>query len=306
MTCYHPIRAWRSQSGRQANGKWPLVFNKSQGYGDLEVEIPCGRCIGCRLERSRQWAMRCVLESQLYERNSFVTLTYRDADLPPDGSVSVRALQLFLKRLRKKYSDERIRFFACGEYGSRKFRPHYHLLLFNHSFDDATLWSRRAGQLLYRSASLEELWPFGFSTIGAVTFESAAYCARYILKKVTGADSREHYGERHPEFVTMSRKPGIASAWFDKYHEDVYPGDRVVLRGGLSLLPPKFFDKLYERNGGDLSQLKIMRERWHQTHVDAKEQFLSRVSTKEELQEIRASMLVRGLEEDYDYDYEND
>lgn len=304
MTCYHPIRAWRSQSGRQANGKWPLVFNKSAGYGDLEVEIPCGRCIGCRLERSRQWAMRCVLESQLYERNVFVTLTYRDSDLPSDGSVSVRALQLFLKRLRKRFSDERIRFFACGEYGSKKFRPHYHLLLFNHSFNDATLWSRRSGQLLYRSPALEELWPYGFSTIGAVTFESAAYCARYILKKVTGQDSREHYGERHPEFVTMSRKPGIASAWFDKYNSDVYPGDRVVLRGGLSLLPPKFFDKLYERNGGDLTELKRMRERWHQTHVDAKEQMLSRVSTREELQEIRASMLVRGLEEDYDY--END
>lgn len=302
MTCYHPIRAWRSQTGRQANGKWPLVFNKTDGYSDLEVEIPCGRCIGCRLERSRQWAMRCVLESQLYERNCFLTLTYRDSDLPSDGSVSVRALQLFLKRLRKKYYDERIRFFACGEYGSKKFRPHYHLLLFNHSFDDATVWSRRSGQLLYRSAALEELWPYGFSTIGDVTFESAAYCARYILKKVTGADSREHYGARHPEFVTMSRRPGLASQWFDRYREDVYPGDRVVLRGGLSLFPPKFFDKLYERNGGDLTELKRMRERWHQTHVDAKEKCLSRVSTREELQEIRASMLVRGLEEDYDYE----
>lgn len=302
MTCYHPIRAWRSLGGRQANGKWPVVFNQKDGYSDLEVEIPCGRCIGCRLERSRQWAMRCVLESQLYERNCFLTLTYRDADLPSDGSVSVRALQLFLKRLRKRYSDERIRFFACGEYGSKRFRPHYHMLLFNHCFDDATLWRRRAGQLLYRSAVLEELWPYGFSTIGDLTFESAAYCARYILKKVTGEDSREHYGERHPEFVTMSRKPGIASAWFDKFHQDVYPGDRVVLRGGLSLLPPRFFDKLYERNGGDLTELKRMRERWHQTHVDAKEKCLSRVSTREELQEIRASLLVRGLEEDYDYE----
>lgn len=300
MTCFHPIRAWRSLDGRQANGKWRLVFNQSDGYSDLPVEIPCGRCIGCRLERSRQWAMRCVLESQLYERNVFVTLTYRDSDLPPDGSVSVRALQLFLKRLRKRYSDERIRFFACGEYGSRKFRPHYHLLLFNHDFDDATLWSRRNGQRLFRSSVLEELWPYGFSTIGDVTFESAAYCARYILKKVTGEDARAHYGERNPEFVTMSRKPGLASAWFDKYKSDVYPGDRVVLRGGLSLVPPKFFDTLYERSGGDLSALKRMRERWHQTHVDAQESFLSRVSTREELQEIRASMLVRGLEEDYD------
>lgn len=302
MVCYHPLRAWRSLEGPSKSGKWSLVFSKALGYGDLELEVPCGRCIGCRLERSRQWAMRCVLESQLYERNAFVTLTYRDADLPSDSSVSVRALQLFLKRLRKRYSGERIRFFACGEYGSRKFRPHYHVLLFNHSFDDATLWCRRCGQLLYRSSALEELWPYGFSTIGSVTFESAAYCARYILKKVTGKDSREHYGERRPEFVTMSRKPGIAAEWFDRYREDVYPGDRVVLRGGLSLFPPKYFDKLYERNGGDLSQIKRMRERWYRTHVDVKESYLSRVFTREEIQEMRADMLVRGLEEDFDFD----
>lgn len=303
MTCYHPIRAWRSQSGRQANGKWPLVFSKRDGYDDLPVDIPCGQCIGCRLERSRQWAMRCVMESQMHRDNSFITLTYRDEDLPDDGSVSVRTMQLFMKRLRKEYSHQKIRFFLCGEYGSKNFRPHYHALLFGLRFADARVWSRRNNSTLYRSDTLERLWPHGFSTIGDVTFDSAAYCARYVLKKVTGQDSREHYGERHPEFVTMSRRPGIGAEWYARYQSDVYPGDTVILRDGVKMRPPKYFDRLFEESGGDLSALKIKRS----IAMDkfSEDSTLSRMSTREELQQMRADMLVRGLEEEFDVDVEN-
>lgn len=300
MTCYHPIRAWRSQSGRQANGKWPIVFSKRQGYDDLPVDIPCGQCIGCRLERSRQWAMRCVMEAQMHRDNSFITLTYRDEDLPDDGSVSVRTAQLFMKRLRKEFSHQKIRFFLCGEYGSQNMRPHYHALLFGLRFADARMWSRRNGSVLFRSDTLERLWPFGFSTIGDVTFDSAAYCARYVLKKVTGQDSREHYGERHPEFVTMSRRPGIGAEWYARYQSDVYPGDTVILRDGVKMRPPKYFDKLFEQSGGDLSQLKLKRSKAMDKCVE--DSTLSRLSTREELQQMRADKLVRGLEEEFDED----
>lgn len=300
MTCYHPIRAWRSQSGRQVNGKWPIVFSKREGYDDLPVDIPCGQCIGCRLERSRQWAMRCVMEAQMHRDNCFVTLTYRDADLPSDGSVSVRTAQLFMKRLRKEYSHQKIRFFLCGEYGSKNFRPHYHALIFGLCFADARVWSRRNGSTLYRSSILERLWPYGFSTIGEVNFDSAAYCARYVLKKVTGQDSREHYGERHPEFVTMSRRPGIGAEWYARYSSDVYPGDTVILRDGVKMRPPKYFDKLYEESGGDLSQLKLKRSKAMDEFSE--DSTLSRMYTREELQQLRADMLVRGLEEEFDDD----
>lgn len=302
MTCYHPIRAWRSLNGRQANGKWRLVFSKQNGYEDLPVEVPCGQCIGCRLERSRQWAMRCVMEAQMHKDNCFVTLTYRDADLPADGSVSVRAAQLFMKRVRKEFSDQKVRFFLCGEYGTKNFRPHYHLLLFGVSFTDARVWSRKNGNILYRSPTLERLWPYGFSTIGNVTFDSAAYCARYILKKVTGKDTREHYGDRSPEFVTMSRRPGLGAEWYARYKSDVYPGDTVVLRDGVKMRPPKYFDKLYEESGGDLSKLKLKRAKAIGKTLEDKT--LSRTFTREELQLMRADMLVRGLEEEFD-EYED-
>lgn len=300
MTCYHPIRAWRSQSGRQANGKWPIVFSKREGYDDLPVDIPCGQCIGCRLERSRQWAMRCVMEAQMHRDNSFITLTYRDEDLPSDGSVSVRTAQLFMKRLRKAFPYEKIRFFLCGEYGTQNARPHYHALLFGLRFADARVWSRKHGSVLYRSSILERLWPYGFSTIGEVNFDSAAYCARYVLKKVTGKDAREHYGERHPEFVTMSRRPGIGAEWYARYSSDVYPGDTVILRGGVKMRPPKYFDRLFEEQGGDLSGLKLKRAKAMDTLSE--DTTLSRMSTREELQQMRADMLVRHLEEEFDVD----
>ena len=160
------------------------------------------------------------------------------------------------------------------------------------------MWSRRNGSILYRSATLERLWPFGFSTIGDVTFDSAAYCARYILKKVTGKDTREHYGDKSPEFVTMSRRPGLGAEWYARYKSDVYPADTVVLRDGVKMRPPKYFDKLFEESGGDLSKLKLKRAKAIGKTLEDKT--LSRTFTREELQLMRADMLVRGLEEEFD------
>lgn len=257
MVCYHPITAWRSLEGRGANGKWPLVFNKRDGYCDLEVQIPCGQCIGCRLERSRQWAVRCVHEASLYPRNCFITLTYDDSHLPGISLVP-RDYVLFMKRLRKRFGSG-IRFFHCGEYGSLNLRPHHHAILFNFDFEDKVLWSVRSGVRLHRSAALESLWPYGFSTIGDVTFESAAYVARYVLKKVTGSDAQDHYKGRVTEYVTMSRKPGIAYDWFRRYSSDIYPNDYVVIRGGVKCKPPRYYDNLYDNivNTSIVSNVKL-------------------------------------------------
>lgn len=244
MTCYHPITAWRSQEGRGVNGRWPLVFNKRDGYEDLEVKVPCGQCVGCRLDRSRQWAIRCIHEASLHSQNCFITLTYDDSHLTTSSLVP-RDFVLFMKRLRKMYGNG-IRFFHCGEYGSLNQRPHHHAILFNFDFPDRELWSVKRGFRLDRSASLEDLWPYGFSTIGSVTFESAAYVARYIMKKVTGDLAVEHYQGRVPEYVTMSRRPGIAYDWIRKFRDDVYPNDYVVIRGGIKSRPPRYYDSVYD------------------------------------------------------------
>lgn len=263
MVCFHPVHGYVGKRNLDT-GKSPTVFKRSDSSLGLAVPrtIPCGRCIGCRLERSRQWAVRCMHEASLYENNCFITLTYDDAHLPYDHSLNVRHCQLFMKRLRKSYSGlERvensypIRFFMCGEYGDQRDRPHYHACLFNFDFPDRELWSTNEAGNLYTSEILQELWPYGFSTIGNVTFDSAAYVARYIMKKRLGKDQADYYEyfdeitgviyDRSPEFVVMSRRPGIAKGWFDEFYDEVYNEDFVLING-KRCKPPRFYDNKFD------------------------------------------------------------
>lgn len=311
MSCYLPLVAWRGPPN--ASGKRSVVFKRSLGNFGSELSLPCGQCIGCRLERSRQWAMRCLHESSLYDMNCFVTLTYDEVNLPDDGCISVRAVQLFMKRLRKAYPDNRIRFFLCGEYGDNFGRPHYHVLLFNFDFVDKYLWSVKNDNKLYRSESLERVWPYGHALIGDVTFDSAAYVARYVMKKVTGDLADDHYVDkdsgfiRTPEFVTMSRRPGIGRGWFDKYKADAYPSDFLVVNG-TKVRPPKFYDGLYELdNPVDYERLKAKRVS-NVVHIvplidrlAGKSDFVrdctpDRLVVKEEVKKSRIKSLVRPLE----------
>ena len=200
--------------------------------------VPCGNCIGCRIDRSRAWAIRCVHEAQTHENNCFITLTYNDKNIPSGGGLRPIHLQNFFKELRRKYSSKTIRYFACGEYGDENQRPHYHACLFGLDFDDKLVHSTTNGVPLHRSPTLEKLWRKGYSTVGNVTWESAGYVARYIMKKITGEQSDSHYMNREtgeliqPEFTRMSNRPGIGKAWFDKYHlTDLYPQDFVIIGG---------------------------------------------------------------------------
>lgn len=270
----------------------------------MPVEIPCGQCIGCRLERSRQWALRCVHEASLYNNNCFLTLTYNNENLPADKSLNVKHFQDFMKRLRKAYSPKKIRFFHCGEYGAKNQRPHYHAIIFNHDFDDKILFRNSNGVQLYTSSSLDKLWPFGFSTIGSVTFESAAYVARYITKKVTGELATEHYklvdtstGEIHnlkPEYITMSRRPGVGREWYDKYKTDVYPKDFTTLRG-IKLKPPKFYDNILEKEHEE-EYLQVKKKRIRNSKKRRADNTPERLNTKETIKKIKFKNLLRPLE----------
>jgi hypothetical protein len=202
------------------------------------------------LDWAADWALRCEKEAKSWPSNCFITLTYSDDELPVGGTtrstVSKREFQLFMKRLRKEYGDG-IRFFASGEYGDENDRAHYHALLFNHDFPDKLPWRLSRGNQLYRSASLERLWPFGFSTIGAVNFQTANYVARYVVKKLRGSLAQQQYADREPPFVLMSRNPGIGAAWFAKHASDVYPGGSIVYGEGRKRRSPRYFDKLHSR-----------------------------------------------------------
>lgn len=210
------------------------------------------------MDRAREWGVRVVHEASLHDESSFVTLTYSEEQLPNDGSLSVRTLQLFLKRLRKAVEPARVRFFACGEYGEKNDRPHYHVILFGYGFPDKKPWSRSpSGAVLYRSAFLESLWTFGYSDIGTVTRESGAYVAKYCLKKVTGPPAIDYYRRVHPvtgevydvrpEFATMSNRPGIGLGWFKQFESDFNPSGFIVVDGVKYPVPRYYRKKLRGR-----------------------------------------------------------
>lgn len=204
-------------------------------------DVPCGQCIECRLERSRQWAVRCIHEASLHHQSHFITLTFNDRNCP--DSLDKRDWQLFAKRVRNRVS--RFRFMMSGEYGELNFRPHYHAIMFGLELDDLEyLRKSPSGENLYTSRALEECWPYGFVSVGSVTFESAAYVARYVVKKITGPSADAHYQGRVPEFSLMSRRPGIGAGWFDKFKSDVFPSDEVVVRGKAAKPPRYYLERL--------------------------------------------------------------
>ncbi|AXL15403.1 replication initiator protein [Microviridae sp.] len=297
MTCYNPLLAYKE------DGK--VVFEKPFPFAK-GFNIPCGQCIGCRLNYSRQWAIRCIHEAQMHKNNCFITLTFSPEALAArknPQSLEMREFQLFMKRLRKKYG-EGIRFFHCGEYGEKNKRPHYHALIFGHDFDDKQLWNQKNGIKLYISDELKQLWPYGFSTIGDVTFESAAYCARYVLKKVTGDAAADHYtytepetGEViniKPEYCTMSRKPGIGYNWLQKFKTDVYPHDYVVIRDKIKVKPPRYYDSLLSE--AELKAIKTKRIKDSPETIDKYDENMDRLWVKEECKIQTVKQLIRQLD----------
>jgi len=271
MPCYSPLRAYMGPIG--ANGKRKIAFGPSGGVvvGNA-VDLPCGQCIGCALERSRQWAVRIMHEASLHDHNCFITLTYERNPIDLD----IRHVQQFYKRLRKLH---RVRHFSCGEYGTLNKRPHYHACIFGYDFPDKVPHEVNNGNQLFVSSELSRLWGWGFCTVGSLTFDSAAYVARYCLKKQAGSSSQNPWERVDPltgeittvssEYVHMSNRPGIGAGWIKKWTSDVYPSDEVIVRGH-SCKPPRYYDKYLEGIDFALArQLKNLRAL--DMHVDPKD-----------------------------------
>lgn len=223
------------------------------------------------MNRAESWAARMMHEAQLHEHNSFVTLTYADDHLPPDGSLAPGDVTLFFKRLRKSLGGRKILYYYCGEYGENFSRPHYHIALFGEDFHADRVPHRNSPSgTCYRSPLLEKLWPFGFSEIGNLEYDSARYVASYIQKKVNGTQAKDHYtrlnpqtGEVqdvHPEFARMSRRPAIGLNWVKTYGDDIYNYDVCILRD-KKLRPPAYYDKwLKKTDEKRFNEIKSSRE----------------------------------------------
>lgn len=333
MACYHPLPAWRSNFSAfdrfarlfSKRGRRKIHFGVTPPWRFLGVEalrLPCGKCIGCRLERSRQWAVRCSHEMRYHDDGCFLTLTYAPEHLPeftsPDGAPSVGVLDpshltKFLKDLRawicrssgcrieKSCTGNcpKIRFFACGEYGEKFSRPHYHVCLFGFNFDDRFDFELgESGEECGRSTLAESLWKKGRVVVGDLTFESAAYVARYVTKKINGPLADDHYMNRVPEFLRMSRRGGIGREWFDEFSSDVYPSDQLVFKRRektVVMRPPAFYDKIFK----DLSPLvflDISNRRSEKAKLLACDSTPDRLRVRELLQQLRFKKLRRAYE----------
>lgn len=274
MACYNPIRAnlikycggqvvqlspfdWIE--GRRETGVfiWHLPDGTPvQAYESLGILLPCGKCDGCLIERSRQWAARCMNELKQYDKSCFLTLTYNEQNIPSGNTLVRKHLQDFIKRLRRKIEPQKIRYFGCGEYGSLGLRPHYHLIIFGWSPDDLEIKVTN-DKAIKSSKTLSQLWKFGFHSVGKVTFESCAYVARYVMKKLHKND----LGDRLPEFICMSTRPGISKLYFDDYGYEISKNGYQFTQG-RQVSVPRYCDKiLRQKDGKKYNEIKEERQR---------------------------------------------
>lgn len=257
-----------------------LRFLPREQAARAHLELPCGQCPDCRLAYARDWAIRCLHEAQLHEKNAFITLTYNPEHLPRDLSVDVEEWKRFAKRLRK--AGRIFRYLAVGEYGDENLRPHYHALLFGENFDEERTCVKidpENGMRTYHSASLEKAWPFGFAELKDLHPSNVNYVSRYAMKKVLGssAKAKELREQRYkrvsettgeiwqvkPEFAVMSRggkgkgKGGLGSQWYEKFHTDVFPGNFVVMKGKKTAVPRYYKNKLKKQDPELAQKLKV-------------------------------------------------
>lgn len=269
-------------------------------------------------------------EAQMHKYNCFVTITYAPEHLPPHGSLIKSDHQKFLKRLRKALGRgtiltdssaltppsnnadmgrrpiPRLKYYMAGEYGEKLQRPHYHFCLFGIDFQDKKYWQKTpAGSRIYRSPTLEKLWPFGHSTVGELTFESAAYTARYVMKKINGKMKKNHYekididtGEIiniQPEYNEMSRAQGIGKTWITKYAADAYtalPG-QVIVRGKTANTP-RYYDKQLKTWDPQRYEL-LIDERTKSGRKRAADNTPSRLKVREAVTQAKIHQLKRTI-----------
>lgn len=237
----------------------------SPGEYGSDLKVPCGKCMGCRIARRREWMVRIMHELDSFKQKGvFITLTYNEENLPFNGSLDRIALQKFWKRLRKYYYPKKIKYYACGEYGGEG-RPHYHAVVFGLDMFEMEVEKRYK---VYNSHVLEKLWKFGFNSVGTVTTDSASYVAGYIEKKLFGEMAVTEYIEKGiiPPFSVMSK--GIGQEFALSNAEQIREQLSITIKGKNVGLP-KYYRKLLEIDGEQLAELGAdKREKLHRRYQE--------------------------------------
>lgn len=268
--------------------------NYSKEYPTFQ--LPCGKCISCRLLYARQWAVRCMHEAQMHENNIFLTLTYSDEYLK-SSKLIYKDFQDFMKRLRKTNPHLEIGMFVTGEYGgppkllpngkmSKGYRPHWHAIIFNYQPTDGIHDdSNHRGDKIYTSKTLQELWPWGDANYGSVTLESAGYCARYAAKKLVHGKDQDH---DYKPISKKSSKHAIGKKFLEKYWKSIFNlGKVIIIKPDGSCFEtsiPRYYEKWLQKNEP---------EAWAVYNADVKLKRTKKASEKaeeERLQELTTNL----------------
>jgi len=277
----------------------PIVLPPKRKGDPVWQKVPCNHCSGCFSDRARAWALRCCHELQFHDEACFITLTYRNCDLPFNSDLATlrpEHLQKFWKDLRKdiaKWKGPKIRFYACGEYGETTGRPHYHAIIFGIDFKDKVVFSKSKN--LFESPTLNRIWKYGDCKIGEVTYESICYVAGYIGKKLHPDDSQLYLSDGlEKEFSRMSRRPGIGARWWDAFKADLYPHNFAVHNGVKVSVPRYYKNKLKAEDLPAYEKLveKIMIE----MVASYKERSTKRLKVRKEVKESKSKGKFRSFD----------
>lgn len=259
MSCEHPMLA--ANLGK-FDGKYKIkilggiewnVQKAEQRFGyDNLLLLPCGHCTGCKANHQREWSVRCALESSYHKENCMITLTYAEGRCPK--KLVKRDLQDFIKHMRNK--GIHFRYFACGEYGTKNGRPHYHIIMFGYWPKDAKFdFTSDAGYPVYKSRFVESVWKNGICTVSEMSPGTAAYTAGYVDKKLGLG-----------EFSLMSKKPGIGERYFREHLFDIYAYDNLVGAFGISKVP-RYCDKVADQCWLDIDDVKEKRKKASNSNI---------------------------------------
>jgi len=271
MPCAAPLRGYKASTGR-------LVFFKSTDWQfNVEpytgLQVPCGICILCREEQSRQAAVRITHEATCHDESSFLTLTYSDDNIPAHGSLDYRHLTLFNKRLRKHLGS--LRYYAVGEYGDKTLRPHYHMCVFGHAFTENRIIVTKEPNLLWEQEWLTRCWGLGRVRVGALSFETARYTASYVTKKLRSKQRYVRIDEETGELVAVEQPKAFMSdnlgkEWWHKYGHQLEYNDYVIINGKKQK-PPRAYDRWLGEVNPEAVQ-RIKNKRGEKTKPTSKEE----------------------------------